>query len=57
MRVAVCSDEPYDIHGVVLEELRRRGHEPVVFGSLRSGAEEPCGLGHPRGALEAGEIR
>ena len=41
MRVAVCSDEPYDIHGVVLEELRRRGHEPVLFGSVRSGAEEP----------------
>jgi ribose 5-phosphate isomerase B len=41
MRVAVCSDEPYRVNDVAVEELEKRGHEVVRFGSLVSGSEEP----------------
>ena len=41
MRIAVCSDEPYPVHDVVVAELERRGHEVVRFGSYASGREEP----------------
>src|SRR5687768_16756187 len=41
MRIAVCSDEPYPVHDVVVAELERRGHEVVRMGSLASGREEP----------------
>ncbi len=40
MRIAVCSDEPYRVNQVVVEELRRRGHEVVPFGAVATG--EPC---------------
>ncbi len=41
MRIAVCSDEPYAIHGLLLDELRRRGHEVVPFGSVATDVETP----------------
>jgi ribose 5-phosphate isomerase B len=41
MRIAVCSDEPYPVHDVVITELMRRGHEVHAFGAPKSGAEEP----------------
>lgn len=41
MRIALCSDEPYPVHQTVLAELRRRGHEPLLFGALADGAEHP----------------
>lgn len=41
MRIAVCSDEPYPVHDVLVAELERRGHDVVRFGSLASGREEP----------------
>ncbi len=41
MRIAVCSDEPYPVHEIIVEELERRGHEVQRFGSFASGAEEP----------------
>lgn len=41
MRIAVCSDEPYPVHDVVLAELERRGHTVVAFGSIASGADAP----------------
>ncbi len=34
MRIAVAADERVGIAGVVLEELRKRGHEPVPHGAL-----------------------
>ena len=40
MRIAVCSDEPYEIHDLVVEEIERLGHEVVRFGSLASGQDE-----------------
>lgn len=41
MRVAIVSDEPYPVHQTALAELRRRGHEPVLFGAVADGAEHP----------------
>ncbi len=41
MRIAVGSDEPYYVHDVIVEELTRRGHEVVRFGSLVDGEEHP----------------
>lgn len=40
MKIAVASDEPYPIHTFIVEWLRSQGHEPVLFGSLKSNHEE-----------------
>jgi ribose 5-phosphate isomerase B len=37
MRIAVAADERVGVADAVVEELRRRGHEPVVHGALRDG--------------------
>jgi ribose 5-phosphate isomerase B len=37
MRIAVSSDERTGVADAVVEELRRRGHEPVVHGALADG--------------------
>jgi ribose 5-phosphate isomerase B len=34
MRIAVSADERVGIAGTVLEELRKRGHEPIAHGAL-----------------------
>ncbi len=36
MRVAVAADERTGVADAVVEELRRRGHEPVLHGALSS---------------------
>ena len=41
MRVAVCSDEPYAVNDVAVQELEGRGHEVVKFGALATGNDEP----------------
>jgi ribose 5-phosphate isomerase B len=37
MRIAVSSDERTGVADAVVDELRRRGHEPVVHGALADG--------------------
>jgi ribose 5-phosphate isomerase B len=37
MRIAVSSDERTGVAEAVVEELRKRGHEPVVHGALSDG--------------------
>jgi ribose 5-phosphate isomerase B len=37
MRIAVSSDERTGVADAVVEELRKRGHEPVVHGALADG--------------------
>lgn len=37
MRIAVAADEDTGIAQAVVDELRRRGHEPVVHGALAPG--------------------
>lgn len=41
MRIAVTSDELYPIHSFILEWLKSQGHEPILFGALKSRREEP----------------
>lgn len=41
MRIVVCSDEPYRVHDVIVDELESRGHEVVRVGSLADGGEHP----------------
>lgn len=41
MRIAIASDERYPIHDIVLEWLIQQGHEPILFGALKSNKEEP----------------
>ena len=40
MRIAVSSDERTGVAEAVVEELRRRGHEPVPHGALADGERE-----------------
>jgi ribose 5-phosphate isomerase B len=37
MRIAVSSDERTGVAGAVVQELRRRGHEPLAHGALADG--------------------
>lgn len=41
MKIAVASDEIYAVHSAVLDWLKQQGHEPVLFGALKSSQEEP----------------
>jgi ribose 5-phosphate isomerase B len=40
MRVAVAADELTGVAGAVVEELRRRGHEPLPHGALSEGERD-----------------
>src|SRR4051812_30855412 len=40
MRIAVAADERTRVAEVVVDELRRRGHEPVVHGALNDGERD-----------------
>lgn len=40
MRIAVASDERTGVAEAVIDELRRRGHEPVPHGALSDGERE-----------------
>lgn len=50
MRIAVCSDEPYPVHRIVVAALERRGHEVVRFGAVADGVEAPWALVAERAA-------
>ena len=41
MKIAVCSDEPHAVHDHLRDDLARRGHEVIAFGSVASGEEAP----------------
>jgi ribose 5-phosphate isomerase B len=40
MRIAVSSDERTGVADAVVEELRRRGHEPILHGALNDGERD-----------------
>jgi ribose 5-phosphate isomerase B len=40
MKIAIGSDERTHLTDLLLEELRRRGHEPIPFGPLAGGPAE-----------------
>ncbi len=39
MKIALCSDEPYEVHQVVRSILEQRGHQIVAFGAIATGQE------------------
>ena len=39
MRIALLSDEPAEIHGLVRELLRARGHHVVPYGAIATGQD------------------
>jgi ribose 5-phosphate isomerase B len=41
MRIALAADELTGVAAVIPEELRRRGHEPVLHGAYAAGRERP----------------
>jgi ribose 5-phosphate isomerase B len=40
MRIAVAADEDTGVAGAVVEQLRARGHEPVLHGALADGERD-----------------
>lgn len=40
MKIAICSDESYPVHETIVQEVKRRRHTIICFGSLKSGEEE-----------------
>ena len=40
MRIAVASDERAGVAAALLDELRRRGHEPIAHGALSAGERD-----------------
>jgi ribose 5-phosphate isomerase B len=57
MRVAVAADERAGVADAVLEELRRRGHEPVAHGALAPGEREDWAWASEAAARDVAEGR
>jgi ribose 5-phosphate isomerase B len=55
MRIAVASDERTGVAEAVVEELRRRGHEPVPHGALRDGERDDWAWASEAAAREVAE--
>jgi len=51
MKIALCSDENYSIHQTIIEEVKKRGHQIQLFGSLLSNQEENWALATKEAAL------
>jgi len=57
MRIAVSSDERTGVADAVVEELRRRGHEPLVHGALNDGERPDWAWASERAARDVAEGR
>ncbi|HEU4978617.1 MAG TPA: RpiB/LacA/LacB family sugar-phosphate isomerase [Solirubrobacteraceae bacterium] len=57
MRVAVSSDERTGVAEALVEELRRRGHEPVPHGALADGEREDWAWASEAAARDVAEGR
>ena len=58
MKIAIGSDERTHLTDMLVEELRRRGHEPLLFGPLAAESAEgdwPVVCGNVARAVAAGE--
>lgn len=40
IKIAVTTDEIYPVHAFVLDWLKAHGHEPILFGALKSNLDE-----------------
>ncbi|MEB3701844.1 Ribose-5-phosphate isomerase B [Candidatus Bealeia paramacronuclearis] len=41
MKIALTTDEIFPIHQVIFDELKKRGHDVVLFGAFQTQKEEP----------------
>src|SRR3954449_6708742 len=57
MRVAVAADERTGVAEAVVDELRKRGHEPVVHGALNDGERDDWAWGSESAARDVAEGR
>jgi ribose 5-phosphate isomerase B len=57
MRIAVSADERTGVADVVADELRRRGHEPVLHGALGAGERPDWAWASERAARDVAEGR
>lgn len=40
MKIAAVSDQVYPVHGFVIDWLKHKGHDVVLFGALKTGQDE-----------------
>jgi ribose 5-phosphate isomerase B len=57
MKIAVAADERTGVAEAVVEELRRRGHEPVVHGALRADERDDWAWASEAAARDVAEGR
>jgi ribose 5-phosphate isomerase B len=57
MRIAVAADERVGVAEAVIEELRRRGHEPVPHGALRDDERDDWAWASEAAARDVAEGR
>src|SRR5213595_2234913 len=57
MKVAVAADERTGVAEAVVEELRRRGHEPIVHGALVDGERDDWAWASEAAARDVAEGR
>jgi ribose 5-phosphate isomerase B len=57
MRIAVAADERVGVADAVAEELRERGHEPVLHGALAEGEREDWAWASEAAARDVAEGR
>ena len=57
MRISVAADERTGIADAVVEEIRRRGHEPIVHGALAEGERDDWAWASEQAARDVAEGR
>lgn len=57
MRISVAADERVGIADAVVEELRRRGHEPILHGALNDGERDDWAWASEAAARDVAEGR
>jgi ribose 5-phosphate isomerase B len=57
VRIAVSSDEKTGVADAVVEQLRRRGHEPIVHGALADGVRDDWAWASEAAARDVAEGR
>ena len=57
MRVSVAADERVGVAGAVVEELRRRGHEPIPHGALSDAERDEWAWASEAAARDVAEGR
>ena len=57
MRIAVAADERVGVADIVLDELRKRGHEPIPHGALSEGERDDWAWASEAAARDVAEGR